>query len=85
MILKNNLYTNIYINNLEDLKKLKPLMEVSNLKINKSQIARELGVDARTVSKYINGYTKPTKRKCSSKIDKYYDVIKELLSEESIL
>lgn len=30
------------------------------LKVNKSQIARELGVDPRTVGKYLNGYVKPT-------------------------
>ena len=34
-------------------------MEVNNLKVNKSQIARELGVDVRTVGKYLNGYVKP--------------------------
>lgn len=84
MIIKNNLYTNIEINKLEDLKKLKPLMEGSNLKINKSQIARELGVDARTVNKYINGYTKSETRNCSSKIDAFYEMIESLLSNESI-
>lgn len=35
---------------------LAPLLEDSTLKINKSQIARELNVDRRTVDKYINGY-----------------------------
>lgn len=35
-------------------------MDVNNLKINKSQIARELGVYPRTVGKYLDGYTKPT-------------------------
>ena len=84
MLIKNDIHTNIKINKLEDLKKLKPLMEGNNLKINKSQIARELGVDARTVSKYINGYTKPTTRNRSSKIDEYYLKIKELLSDESV-
>lgn len=84
MIIKNDIHTNLEINTLEDLKKLKPLMEGSNLKINKSQIARELGVDPRTVGKYINGYVKPTTRNRTSKIDKFYPIIKELLSEESI-
>lgn len=84
MIIKNNLNTNLIINKLEDLKKLKPFMEVSNIKINKSQIARELGVDSRTVSKYIDGYTKPTTRNKPSKIDEFYPLIKELLSNESI-
>ncbi|WP_053956045.1 IS21 family transposase [Inediibacterium massiliense] len=84
MIIKNDINTNIEINTLDDLHKLKPFMEVGNLKVNKSQIARELGVDARTVTKYINGYTKPTTRNSSSKIDRFYPIIKELLSDESI-
>ncbi len=49
MIYKVNVNTEIKINSLEDLHKLRVLMEVNNLKVNKSQIARELGVDARTV------------------------------------
>ena len=84
MIIENDIYTNISINTLKDLKKLKPLMEESNLKLNKSEIARELGVDARTVDKYINGYEKPTTRNRSSKIDEFHQIIKELLSNESI-
>jgi len=36
------------------------------MKINKSQLARELGVDRRTVDKYLDGYTrKITKNKSS--------------------
>ena len=48
--------TDLKINRLEDLNKLKIFMKASNLKINKSQIARELGVDCRTVDKYVNGF-----------------------------
>ncbi|WP_058485352.1 IS21 family transposase [Defluviitalea phaphyphila] len=84
MIIQMDINTNIKINKLEDLNKLKPLMEGSNLKINKSQIARELGVDARTVGKYINGYKKPITRNRSSKLDKFYPIIKDLLSDESV-
>ena len=51
MIYKISVNTEIKINSLEDLHKLKLLMEVNNLKVNKSQIARELGVDVRTVGK----------------------------------
>ena len=63
MILKSNIITDIKINSLEDLYKLKPLTENSSLNINKSQIARELDVDRRTVDKYINGFQKSKKRK----------------------
>lgn len=84
MIIKTNIYSDININNLDDLHKLKPLMEECNLKVNKSQIARELGVDPRTVTKYINGYEKPNTRNRQSKIDDFNHIISELLSKESI-
>lgn len=44
MILTSNITTNLIINSLEDLYKLKPFTENSSLNINKSQIARELDV-----------------------------------------
>lgn len=72
------------VNSLVDLHKLKVIMEVNNLKVNKSQIARELGVDARTVGKYLNGYVKPTTRNRKSPIDDFKPIIQSLLSEESI-
>lgn len=39
--------------------------------MNKIQIARELGVDPRTVAKYLNGYVKLTPRNRKSKIDDF--------------
>lgn len=83
MIINANINTHIQINTLEDLYKLKPLMEGNHLKVNKSQIARELGVDPRTVHKYLNGYQKPTTRNTPSKIDTFYPIISELLHETS--
>ena len=83
MIIKANVYSEIEVNTLEDLHKLKPIMEVNNLKVNKSQIARELGVDPRTIGKYLNGYIKPTTRNRKSKIDDFEPIIKELLNEKS--
>ena len=50
------LTNDIEIHTLEDLKKLKPLLENNNLKVNKSEIARELGVDRRTIDKYLNRF-----------------------------
>ncbi|NFO48694.1 IS21 family transposase [Clostridium botulinum] len=84
MIIKTNIYSELKINTLEDLHKLKPIMEVNNLKVNKSQIARELGGDPRTVGKYLNGYVKPTTRNRKSKIEAFEPIIKELLSKDSI-
>ena len=83
MILKHQIITNLEIQSVKDLYKLKPFLEDSTLKINKSQIARELNVDRRTVDKYIHGYQKPTTRKSSNCITPFYDVIAELLSDNN--
>ena len=64
MIIKSSIIADLEITRLEDLYKLKPLMDSTNLKINKSQIARELDVDRRTVDKYLNGFSK-SKHRCS--------------------
>jgi len=71
------------INSLFDLPKFKQLMEHMKMKINKSKLAEELGVDRRTVEKYLNGFVPKRTRKKSSKIDEYYEVIAALLSEDS--
>ncbi len=83
MIYTPKITSDIQINSLKDLIKLKPFLKDGTLKINKSQITRELVKDRRTVDKYLKGYEKPTVRKRSSCIDDYYDTIKELLSDES--
>lgn len=83
MIMTYTINSSIEIHSLKELYKLKYLQEEANLKINKSQIARELSVDRRTVDKYMNGYIKSATRNRSSHIDEYYDLIKELLSEKN--
>ena len=83
MIFKTQIITDLEITSVNDLYKLKPFLEDSTLKINKSQIARELEVDRRTVDKYINGYTKPATRKCNDCITPFYDIIAELLSDKN--
>ena len=83
MILIYQIITDIRIESVNDLYKLKPFLEDGTLKINKSQIARELEVDRRTVDKYINGYTKPETRNCDDCITPFYDTIAELLSDKN--
>jgi len=83
MILQSQIMTDLKINRLEDLNKLKIFMEASNLKINKSQIARELGVDRRTVDKYVNGFQKSKHRSSKNCLSPYLSIIKELLSDEN--
>lgn len=83
MILKNQVITNIKIESVNDLYKLKPFLEDGTLKINKSQIAGELEADRRTVDKYINGYTKLETRNCNDCITPFYDIIAGLLSDRN--
>ena len=83
MIIKNQIITNISIKSVNDLYKLKPFLEDGTLKINKSQIARELDVDRRIVDKYIKGYEKPEARNCNDCITQFYDIIDELLSDRN--
>ena len=75
MLINIEVNNNVEIRSLNDLFILGRLQEVGSIKVNKSEIARELGVDRRTVSKYIDGYSKSDVRQRKSKIDQYYDVI----------
>ena len=65
--------TNFEINSLSDLPKFKQLMENLKIKINKSQQAREMGVDRRTVYKYLNGFTQKETEEKASILDQYYE------------
>ena len=67
----------------EDLPKLRAFMEANNLKINKSAVARQLDMDRRTVTKYLDGYTKPVERNKTSKVDEYRPIIEELLRSDT--
>lgn len=80
MLINYEINTNLKINCLKDLHKLKDL-ENNGLKVNKSELARRLGKDRRTIDKYINGYEKKTSRKRSSQFDDYYDIIDQLLND----
>lgn len=77
MIINYSINTDISVNNLMDLKKLKGFEEETNIKINKNELAHELNVDRRTVSKYINGYEKPTTRLRETQFDRYFNTIKK--------
>ena len=55
MLININIPVSLKIEKLTDLPNLRTFMEQNNLKLNKSEIARQLKVDRRTVSKYLNG------------------------------
>lgn len=79
MILNYELSNCVTIHSLNELFMLGKIAKVNNIKVNKSEIARGLNVDRRTVNKYLNGYSKPVSRNRSSQLDSYYDLVKELL------
>ncbi len=83
--MKYKLVMDIEINSVEDLKKLRTIVEANNLdKPNFSEIARNLGIDRRTAKKYYLGDdNKERKKRKKSVIDEYYKIIEELLSEDS--
>lgn len=84
MILKMNINTEIEIQSVKDLRKLKLLVEVNNLeKPNFSEIGRELGVDRRTVNKYYDTDVESQRKAKKSILDEYYDIIESLLSSKS--
>lgn len=82
MKLSLNIKKNFKVESLEDLADFKIVMESLNMKINKSEVARQMGVDRRTVEKYLKGYKPSQKRNKHSQIDNYYNEIKKLLSDK---
>lgn len=84
MNFKLNFNTEIELNTINDLNNLRLVMEVNGLdKPNFSELARNLGVDRRTVKKYYEGNIEINRKPKKSKIDDYYDLISSLLSEEN--
>lgn len=83
MLYKSNVPVTIEINTVQDLSKLGAFMEHNNLKVNKSEIARNLHINRRTVTKYLNGFEKSKHRNKPSCLDEYTDIIKELLSSNT--
>lgn len=65
----------------ESLKTQLKILKLSNIKPNFSELARQYGMDRRTVKKYYDGYEgKPAHRDKPSKLDKHYELIKQKLS-----
>lgn len=72
MYISLNVEKNFEIKDLDDLPKFKQIMEQLKMKVNKTELARELGVDRRTIEKYLNGFIPKRTRNKPSKIDEYY-------------
>ena len=79
-IQQNNTFT---VRTLNDLFFLGKLKKGGSVRVNKTQITRELNVDTRTVKKYMDGYKKPTTRNRTGYLDEYYDLIKELVNDDN--
>lgn len=71
------------VKTLEDLPKLKEIMEAVGMNPNFTKIAKALNCDRRTAKKYYDGKIPTGKRKRPSPVDAYDAVIKELLSDET--
>lgn len=84
MYIQLNVNTQFELNSLADLATYQQVMEQLNMKINKSKLARDMGVDRRTIDKYLNGFVPKKKRNRRSKIDEFYSTIAGLLSADSI-
>ena len=83
MYLELDIQAKIEVKDLCDLPKLKQLMGNLKMKINSSKLGRELGADRRTINKYLDGFTPTKTRLSSSKFDKHFKTITDLLSTES--
>lgn len=83
MLINKNITVTLKIESREDLPKLRTFMEANNLKINKSEVARQLDMDRRTVTKYLDGYKRPVERHKPSRVEAYRPIIEELLSSET--
>ncbi|MEC3329817.1 IS21 family transposase, partial [Bacillus thuringiensis] len=68
MYIKLDIQTEFEVKSLSDLPNFKKLMGNLKMKINKSQLARELNVDRRTIDKYLNGFTQKVTKNKTSKI-----------------
>ena len=69
-----------YKKKIEKLKQELLIMKTLNIKPNYSELSKIYKLDRRTIKKYNNGYSKSeVKRNRKSKLDKYYDEIKEKL------
>jgi hypothetical protein len=56
MYMKMNTQIEFEIRSLVDLPNIKSLMENLNMKINESQLTREMGANLRTINKYLEGF-----------------------------
>lgn len=72
------------IDNIESLKGIGAMIKENNLeKPNISKVARDLKICRDTARKHLNGFIKQNTRTKTSKVDKHYQIIKELLNHDS--
>ena len=74
---------NILVNSKYVLHKLGEAEMEGKLKVNKAQVARELGISVKTVNKYMKGFIPSQARNCKSQIDEFYEIILDLIQDEN--
>lgn len=72
---------NVSINNDFEIKCLTDLVKLNmaGVKVNKTKLAKELGVTRKTIRKYMGGYKPKKTRNKGSKLDIYYNKVYDLL------
>lgn len=75
MIYEEQIDAKIVIKSLDDLKEYGEIMKKLGIKVNKKKLGEELGVDRRTVARYMKYGGKKKTRNKKSKLDDSYDVI----------
>ena len=58
-------------------------MDYNNFKINIAALSRKYKVDRKTINKYLNSFEKKKTKNKTSKLDKYCELIKSLLSSST--
>lgn len=83
MIYEEKIDARFVIKSLDDLKEYGEIMKKLGRKVNKTKLGKELGVDRRTVARYMEDGGKKKTRNKKSKLDDSYDVIYNTLYDTS--
>ena len=72
-----------FIQSKEDLIFLSKNYQIGEIKVNITKAAKKLGLDRKTVRRYLNGFVPKKKRKRKKYLDDYISVIKSVLTDKN--